>query len=62
MSVRYRRSDDVEADALRFGEQRNEDQRGENRALHEDGKGQGTTLHAALTRELFGIAVDQACG
>jgi len=60
MPVRHHRGDDVEADALRFAEQRKQDERGENCALQENGNDQGAALRPALTRALFSIAVHQA--
>src|SRR5712692_6331087 len=60
MSVRHNWSDDGEADSLRLAKQRHEEKRGENRALQEDGNGQGAPLHPEFTSELFCSAVDQA--
>jgi hypothetical protein len=60
MPVGHHRSDDVEADALRFAEQGHEDEHSKNCALQENGNGQGAALHAALTRELLGVTVHQA--
>jgi hypothetical protein len=60
--IRREWGDDGEADALRLAEQRHKNEHGENRALQKNRNGQGAALHAALTRELFGIAVHQASG
>jgi len=60
MPVRHHRGDDVEADALRFAEQRKQDERGENCALQENGNDQGAAPHAALTHALFRVTVHQA--
>src|SRR5260370_39754246 len=46
-------------DALRLAEQRQDDERGKNRALHNDGNRERTTADAALPAELPGIAFDK---
>jgi hypothetical protein len=60
MSVWHHWRHDVEADTLRFAEQRHQDKRGKNRALQRNGNGQGAALHVALAHALFGVAVHQA--
>ena len=49
-----------EGDALRLAEERHEDERGENGALHCDGNCQGAAPNTSLASALFGVAIHEA--
>jgi hypothetical protein len=49
-----------EGDALRFAEERHQDECSENGALHRDGNCQGAAPNASLASALFGVAIHEA--